>query len=195
MASGQFGTALSDLRRLFTGGTATGLSDAQLVQRFAQNRDEAAFAALVARHGPMVVAVCRGILREPQDVEDAFQATFLVLVRKARALWVGESLAAWLHRVSVRIAIKARSDTLRRREQARVLAAAAASPAPARSRSLDEILPVLHEEIDRLPEKYRLPIVCCDLEGLSRDQAANRLSWPPGTVAGRLVLCHSLIVG
>jgi Sigma-70 region 2 len=124
MVSGHFGAALPDLRRLFVEGTATGLSDAQLVRRFVQSRDEAAFAARVARHGPMVVAVCRGILRNPQDVEDAFQATFLVLVRKARTLWVSDSLPAWLYQVSVLIAIQARSDTLRRREQARALSAA-----------------------------------------------------------------------
>jgi RNA polymerase sigma factor (sigma-70 family) len=193
MAGGQVGTALRDLRRLFEGGSATGLSDAQLVRRFAHDHDQAAFEALVSRHGPMVVAVCRGILRNPQDIEDAFQATFLVLVRKARSLWVGDSLAAWLHQVSVRIALQARSDLGRQHERAMALAATRVNPAAERSRTLAEILPVLHEEIDRLPEKYRLPILCCDLEGLTRDQAAERLGWPPGSVAGRLARGRALL--
>ena len=98
------GTVLRQLDQLFGPGTVAGLSDAQLLARFRTQRDEAAFVALVARHGPMVLAVCRGVLRDEHAAEDAFQATFLILVRKASVLWVGESLGGWLHRVAHRVA-------------------------------------------------------------------------------------------
>src|SRR5438874_9701876 len=93
--------------------------DRQLLERFAGQRDEAAFAALVARHGPMVLGVCRGVLRDPHAAEDAFQATFLILVRKAGSLWVGESLDGWLHRVAYRVALQASTDAARRRARER----------------------------------------------------------------------------
>src|SRR3954447_14949916 len=110
MAMMQPRAVLQQIDRLFGVGTVAGLSDAQLLARFLDRRDEAAFVALVARHGPMVLAVCRGVLRDPHDAEDAFQATFLILVRKARSLWVGASLDGWLHRVAHRVALQAVAD-------------------------------------------------------------------------------------
>src|SRR5580692_11359616 len=97
-------SAMRQIQRVFVQGTATGLSDAQLLERFAADRDEASFEMLVARHGPMVLGVCRGVLHDPHDAEDAFQATFLVLARKARSLWVKGSLASWLYQIAIRIA-------------------------------------------------------------------------------------------
>ena len=185
MATTQTGTVLRQIGRLFGAGTVAGLTDAQLVARFRTDRDEAAFMALVARHGPMVMAVCRGVLRDDHAAEDAFQATFLILVRKAGALWVGESLGGWLHRVAHRVARQAHADGLRRRAR-ELKAARTAAPAEHSGGPDDDLRSLLHEEIDRLPERLRLPVVLCDLEGLTRDQAAERLRWTEGTVRGRL---------
>ena len=107
MASGTLGGTLRHLRDLFHDGTAIGLGDGQLLARYAPSNDEAAFEALVARHGPMVLATCRAVLRHEHDVEDAFQATFLVLARKARSVRAGDALGGWLHRVAYRAAVQA----------------------------------------------------------------------------------------
>jgi RNA polymerase sigma factor (sigma-70 family) len=180
---------LGPIRALFHLGVIGELSDGQLLERFATGRGESAelaFAALVERHGPMVLRICRNGLRDANDVEDAFQATFLVLVRRARALWVEDSLAPWLHRVARRIAGRARTNAARRRDRER--RAAAGRPATAPADEGDEgLMALLQEEIDRLPERCRVPVVLCDLEGLSHQQAARRLSWPIGTVKSRLM--------
>jgi DNA-directed RNA polymerase specialized sigma24 family protein len=118
MASGlAMSGTLRHLRDLFHDGTAVGLGDGQLLARYAADRDEAAFAALVARHGPMVLATCRAVLRHEPDVEDAFQATFLVLARKARTVRAGEALGGWLHRVAYRVALEASVRARRRRRR------------------------------------------------------------------------------
>ena len=133
----------------------------------------------------MVLRVCRHALGDPNDAEDAFQATFLVLVRKARSLWVRDSLGPWLHRVAHRVATRARLSAARRREHER--RAAAARPTLAVERGdWDELVALLHEEIDRLPERCRVPVVLCDLQGLTHEQAARHLGWPVGTVKSRL---------
>src|SRR5262249_15369119 len=138
--------------------------------------------ALVERHGPMVLRVCRGVLDDPHDREDAFQATFLVLLKKARALWVKDSLGPWLHQVAYRTASCARmAASCRRRHERRAAAVL-------KERHVDggnELGRLLHEEIERLPERYRSPIVLCDLEGCSHEQAARHLGWPIGTVKSR----------
>jgi RNA polymerase sigma factor (sigma-70 family) len=192
MMSERLGAVNDDYRRLWEAGTVSGLLDIQLLERFAAQRDELAFAALVARHGPLVWAVCRSILRDPNDVEDAFQATFLILARKAHSLWIGDSLCRWLYRVSFRVAQRARAqrDRRRHREQPGVEGVAPADEAESRR---DELLYVLDDEIDRLPEKYRLPIVLCRLDGLTRTQAADQLGWRPGTVATRLTRGQELL--
>ncbi len=194
MAIGAANSAAGDIRRLFDGGTVAGLDDVQLLERFAARGDGPAFASLVARHGPMVLGVCRGVLRDPHDAEDAFQATFLVLVRKAGSLAGVRSLGGWLYRVAYRVALEAdaRSERRRRREARGVEMDAVAD----RRRDGDaELGPVIHEELRRLPEKYRDPIVLCDLEGLTREQAADHLRWPVGTVSGRLARARELLRG
>jgi RNA polymerase sigma factor (sigma-70 family) len=186
--------ALGQIQRLFDEGTLTGLTDAQLLARFLNGRDEEAFGVLVSRHGPMVLAVCRGVLKNQADAEDAFQAAFLVLFRKAGGLRSTGSLGSWLYRVAYRIALRANAVSARRRQRFReedVMAAEAASSGEA---ELDrELLPILHAEIDRLPDKYRAPIALCYLEGLSYEQAAHQLGWPLGTVGSRIARARELL--
>jgi RNA polymerase sigma factor (sigma-70 family) len=180
---------LRQMLALFNLGVIGELSDGQLLERFATAGGEAAelaFAALVERHGPMVLRICRNCLRDANDVEDAFQATFLVLVRRARALWVEDSLAPWVHRVARRIAVRARANAARRRDRERRAAEGRPVMAPGDEPD-DGLVALLHEEIDRLPERCRVPVVLCDLEGLTHEQAARRLSWPIGTVKSRLM--------
>jgi RNA polymerase sigma factor (sigma-70 family) len=166
MAGAQMGAALQHVQWLFSEGSATGLSDTQLLSRFALRRDEAAFAALLARHGPMVLSVCRAILRNPTDAEDAFQAAFLVLARKARSSWAEGQLGGWLHKVAYRIAVRACADTSRRRLHERRAAEGAVMEYTHLDLD-DDLWPALHEEIARLPVRFRLPIVLCCLEGLT----------------------------
>ncbi len=194
MASARPGMALQQIQRLFDEGTLLGLTDAQLLERFLDRRDEGAFAALVARHGPMVLAVCRGVLKDQSDAEDAFQATFLVLFRKAGGLKSAGSLGSWLYRVAYRIAIRANAVAARRRErpiEEVTMAGEAAVPGePAGDR---ELLPIIHAEIDRLPDRYRAPIALCYLQGLSYEQAARQLGWPLGTVGSRIARARELL--
>ena len=152
---------------------------------------EAAFAALVARHGPMVLGVCRRALADPNDVEDAFQATFLVLVRRARSVRVGDSLGRWLYGVARRVAAKAQARCERARVRSVPLEREPVASEPPADRI--ELLAALDEEVSRLPEKYLAPVVLCDLEGLTHAQAAARLRWPVGTVSGRLSRARDLL--
>jgi|GEM_PF-766575 len=185
MANERSETALRDLQRLFGEGTVAGLTDAQLLGRFVASRDEAAFAALVAAHGPMVMAICRRVLSNSNDFEDAFQATFLVLARKARSVRAEGSLGAWLYRVAHRVAVEANRDAVRRREREMRAAVMSASyrddgGAP------DDFGPALHEELARLPEKFRRPVVLCYLEGKTQGEAAAELRWSGATLRRRL---------
>ncbi len=185
MAIGKDRAVQRQLRTLFSVGTIRELTDGQLLERFATDRGEAAelaFAVLVERHGPMVLRVCRGVLADPHETQDAFQATFLVLVRKARALWVRDSLGPWLHQVAYRTATHARSTAARRRRHER---RAAVSQRESRAEAEDELGRILHEEIEQLPERYRAPLILCDLQGRSHEQAARHLGWPIGTVKSR----------
>ncbi|RUL88664.1 sigma-70 family RNA polymerase sigma factor [Tautonia sociabilis] len=181
------GIASRELRLLFAAGTLGGETDGELLARFESNRDglgELAFGALVDRHGPMVLRVCRGLLPDPNDAEDAFQATFLVLSRKAGALRERDSIAPWLLGVARRVASRARVDAARRRRHEQ--GAAALRPCWANDREPEGFDPAVIEEVDRLPERFREPIVLCHLEGLTHEQAAQRLGWPVGTVRSRL---------
>jgi RNA polymerase sigma factor (sigma-70 family) len=171
---------------LFREGTLGSLSDAQLLERFLASGAAAgaAFDVLMTRRGPMVLGVCRRILRDVHAAEDSFQATFLVLVRRAGAIRRRESLGPWLHGVARRVALRARTAALVRQERE---ARAAIDPATALAEPVaDDLGPALHAEIVRLPEKYRAPIVLCYLDGRTIDEASRQLGWPAGTVGGRL---------
>ncbi|WP_237722735.1 sigma-70 family RNA polymerase sigma factor [Singulisphaera acidiphila] len=162
------------------------MTDGQLLERFAAAQGEAAelaFEVLVERHGPMVLRVCRGVLADSHEAQDAFQATFLVLVGKARTLWVRDSIGPWLHQVAYRTAACARSAAARRRRHEQ---AAAERTKESQVETQDELGPVLHEEIARLPDRFRAPLVLCDLEGGTYEQAARHLGWPVGIVKSRL---------
>ncbi len=192
MATVSKGTASQQIERLFAGGSMAGLTDGQMLARFLTHHDEVAFAAIVERHGPMVLAVCRGVLRDAHDAEDAFQATFLTLVRRASSLWVGDSLGGWLHRVAFRVSLRAKNEAARRRvveQKGGELAAARGMP----ERSIEDLRLVLLAEIDRLPQRLRLPLVLCDLQGLTRLQAADQLRWTEGTLRGRLTKARTLL--
>ena len=176
------------LRTLFSDGALGRLSDAELLERFADREGEgaeAAFAALVGRHGPRVLGACLRVLGDPHEAEDAFQATFLVLARKAGAIGRREQLAGWLHGVALRTALKARAHSARRRRRERDAAPTIEATLAAEDR--DELRGVLDEEIARLPEKYRDPVVLCHLEGVSRSEASRRLCCPENTLNVRLL--------
>jgi RNA polymerase sigma factor (sigma-70 family) len=165
-------------------------TDAALVLRWTTDAEPGALEALVRRHGNMVFGVCRRVLGNSPDADDAFQATFLLLVRKAHSLARPEQVAGWLHAVALRVARKARAVRARRRVREVPVVDLAAPIPPEDGRELRE---VLDEELDRLPEKYRLPIVLCELEGRTLDEAAQLLGWPKGTVAGRLSLGREML--
>ena len=155
--------------------SASGPSDAQLLDAFLNRHDEAAFEALVRRHGPMVHSVCRRVVGNIHDADDAFQATFIVLVRKAGTLRSRPLLAGWLYGVACRNARKARAMSQKRRAKEKH---AAEQPRPEASTNgvPEELLARLDEELNRLPERYRLPVVLCELQGHSRKQAAQTLN-------------------
>ncbi len=182
MASTRLGETLRSIHLLFSGQSVVGQSDAALLRRFVASRDEEAFGALVARHGPMVCAVCRDVLRDSHDVEDAFQATFLILVRRAGSLWVDESLGGWLYRVAYHVAIRANREASRRRTREQSGIDFAAVPAP----NADNHDAELHEAIARLPERFRRPLVLCDLEGMPQLEAARVLKCGEATLRRRL---------
>jgi RNA polymerase sigma factor (sigma-70 family) len=182
VASNRTSLGISHLLRTVRAHDAEGQSDGQLLRQFLARHDEATFVALVKRHGAMVLGVCRRVLRNEADAEDAFQATFLVLVRKAGSLASRAVLGDWLHGVARRTALNAKRLAVRRRAKEQAMARPEAQGEGER----DDWLPLLDEELSRLPEKYRLPIVLCGLEGRTRREAAEQLRWPEGTVAGRL---------
>jgi RNA polymerase sigma factor (sigma-70 family) len=181
-----------DLVTLFGLGAVGRLSDAELLARFVRRQDaassEVAFSALVSRHGPMVLGVCRRMLGDDHAAADAFQAVFLVLARKAPTVWVDDSLGRWLYGVSVRVARRAR--TVARAERVRVQALDGLDPpdesAAGDPRCRDDLRAAIDEEIARLPGRYRSAVVLCYLEGLTQEQAARRLRCPVGTVQSRL---------
>jgi RNA polymerase sigma factor (sigma-70 family) len=178
----------NQLTSLLRFGVVGDCSDEQLLQRFLTARDgadQAAFTALVVRHGPVVFSVCREVLGNAYDAEDAFQATFLVLARKAASVRKLDSLASWLHRVALRVAIHAKAEGARRRLYERRLAVMKAVQVAREEESL-EGRRELHEEIARLPERYREPVVLYYLEGLTTEEAAMRIGCPLGTVLSRL---------
>jgi len=168
-------------------------TDGQLLGRFVASRDQAALAALVRRHGPMVWGVCRRILRGHHDAEDAFQATFLVLVRKAPSVRRPEAVANWLYGVARQTARKARAALTRRRTRESQVAALPETEAPPQTDPRTDLRPLLDEALSRLPEKYRTALVLCDLEGRTRKEGARQLGLPEGTLAGHLTRGRALL--
>ncbi len=192
MASGQGGGVIAEVDRLYRLGTAAAMTEGQLLGRFAADRDEASFTALVAIHGPMVLGVCHRVLSGSDDVDDAFQATFLVLARKAGSIRRPDLLGPWLHGVARRVSVRIRSQAARRRAVERPGAELLAM-----TRDIDgdrhELGAILDEEIGRLPERFRRPLVLCDLEGRTREEAARDLRWTTGTVRGRLAKAREIL--
>jgi RNA polymerase sigma factor (sigma-70 family) len=192
MARGPLGHILHQFQRLIATRQDGAPSDGQLLERFAAQHDENAFALLVQRHGPMVLNVCRRVLQDEHAGEDAFQAAFLVLVRRAGALDGRGSVASWLYTVAYHIALRARADAARRRAQeSQVRPMPAAEPPP--DADWQELRPLLDEELSRLPDKYRAPLVLCYLEGMTNEQAARELGWPTGSMAKRLARARQLL--
>ncbi|SIO58256.1 RNA polymerase sigma factor, sigma-70 family [Singulisphaera sp. GP187] len=185
MAIGHRGAVLRQIERVFSLGTLSGMSEEQLLDHFTARHDEAAFEALIARHGPMVWGLCRRLLHDPHDAEDAFQATFLVLLRKAGTLREPGQLSPWLYGVAFRVASRVRSDPARRREKEGKVAKPEAVVSDL-SREVDGLRSAIDEEVNRLPEKYRRPVILCHLEGLTYEEAARQLQWTTGMVKGRL---------
>jgi polysaccharide export outer membrane protein len=188
VASARSGGDLGRLRALFDVGTMAGLTDGQLLDRFAAGPAEVAelaFAALVERHGPMVMRTCARALHDRHDAEDAFQATFLVLARRGVSIRLGDSVGCWLHGVAMRVAANARAAARRRRlHEGRKAEATASAAAP--DRAADDLGRILHEEFDRLPARLREAAVLVLLEGCSHEEAALRLGRPIATVRSRL---------
>src|SRR5262245_43214786 len=176
---------LRHITRLFANETA---SDVDLLAQFARSRSDAAFAALVQRHGPMVRSVCRRVLGNSDAADEVFQATFLILARKANSLAQPTALAGWLHSVAFRTARKARASQSAPRMVP--LPADVAQPErrtdPLAEITARELLAIIDEEIARLPQVFRLPVILCCLEGYTQVEAAQRLGWSPGSVKGRL---------
>jgi RNA polymerase sigma factor (sigma-70 family) len=191
MAAGRVNKLWRVLRRAAApdGGDMT---DGRLLERFVTRHDEDAFAALVRRHGPMVLGVCRRVLRQEQDAEDAFQATFLVLARRAASVGRPELLANWLYGVACRTAKAARRAASRRRAKERQVAEMPEPAAPPES-PWHDVRPLLDEELSRLPDRYRVAVVLCDLEGKTRQEAARQLGWPEGSVSSRLARARDML--
>jgi RNA polymerase sigma factor (sigma-70 family) len=168
------------------------LTDQVLLRRFVQSQDEAAFAALVRRHGPMVIGTCRRVLQHAQDTEDAFQASFLVLARKAPSIQNYQSLAGWLYKVAYRIALRARARRSQRQLRENCLAGKTDFKSVLQHgvgcmERTSEIDALVDDEVQRLPEKYRTPVLLCYLQGRTNEEAARQLRCPTGTVKIRLL--------
>src|SRR5260370_11266732 len=192
MASRQATAVLGHIRKLVAVQSAKQLSDRELLRRFVDAHDETAFATLMHRHGPMVLSACQRVLHRTQDAEDACQATFLVLARKAASQRWQESVANWLYGVARRLALKARSAAARRH-----VIEHGKPPRPPVDPLADitarELQTALDEELIRLPEKYRAPILLCCLEGHARDEAAQQLGWPLPILKSRLEQAREML--
>jgi len=192
MPSDQLSQVVQRLRKAALVRDGGGLTDGQLLACFATQRDEAAFEALVRRHGPMVLAVCRRVIGNLHDAEDAFQATFLILVRKAASLRSRELVGNWLYGVAYRTALKARAAAARqhtREKQVKDMPHPQAQPEAA----WQDWQPLLDQELNRLPDKYRVPVVLCELEGRTRKEVARQLGIPQGTLSSRLATAKHML--
>jgi RNA polymerase sigma factor (sigma-70 family) len=192
MATNQLKQVIQTLREASRPPEAAGPTDGQLLESYVSSREETAFAALVYRHGPMVWGVCRRVLQSHQDAEDAFQATFLVLVRKAASVLPRELVGNWLYGVAHQTALKARSTSVKRRTREKQVTAMP-EPALEQQKLWNDLQPLLDRELSRLPNKYRAVIVLCDLEGKTRKEAAQHFNLPEGTVATRLATARTML--
>jgi RNA polymerase sigma factor (sigma-70 family) len=192
MDDGRLGDLIRRLRRGTDPG-AEGADDGQLLQQFAHHRDEAAFAALVDRHGPMVLGVCRRVLRDPHDADDAFQATFLVLAHKARSIGRPQALASWLYHTALRTALRAKLRRGRLRAREGGVADDLPTPEAVEDLAWHELRPALDEEVGRLPRKYRDAVVSCYLQEKTYAEAAQALGLAAGTVSSRLARARDIL--
>jgi RNA polymerase sigma factor (sigma-70 family) len=191
MAANQLNKVVRYLRDILPTQAGSLAADGELLRGYVKRRDEAAFESLVKRHGPMVLGVCRRVLHNAHDAEDAFQATFLVLVRKAASIRSPDTVGNWLYGVAYRTALAARRAATRR--QARESRGSQLLRPEPRHDLWENIRPVLDQELARLPDKYRLVVVVCDLEEKSRKEAAELLGLPEGTVASRLARARAML--
>src|SRR5438093_7143421 len=205
--SEQMDAVVQQIRYLAEGGRASPLTDQQLLERFLARKDEAAFAALVRRHGPMILSLCRRVLHHVQDAEDVFQATFLLLARKAASIRKQESVGSWLYGVAYRLAMKAKTDAAKRHIRPAIHRFAFAGrarsdkssevPDPLSEITWREVCTALDEELARLPHRCRAPLVLCYLESKTQDEALQQLGWSKSTFRrrleeGRTKLCSRL---
>jgi RNA polymerase sigma factor (sigma-70 family) len=192
MATGQLHSVLHNVRRTALLGDDGGPTDGQLLDVFLDHADEAAFETLVRRHGPMIWGVCLRVLGNAHDAEDAFQATFLVLVRKAATVWPRAQVGNWLYGVAYRTALKAKGAASKRRAREKQVADMPAT-AVSDTHAWSDLRLLLDRELNRLADRYRVPIVLCDLEGKSQREAARQLGWPEGTLMTRLARARRLL--
>jgi len=192
MSTLQMTSALRYFCRAALGQDGTSLTDGQLLEGFVRRREEDAFTALVQRHGPMVFGVCQRLLHNTCDAEDAFQATFLVLVHKAASLHSQETIGNWLYGVAYRVALKARAASVKRRLKESLAMNEHDRAAVDRDGWLD-LQPLLDRELNRLPDKYREPVVLCELQGKTRKDVARQLGIPEGTLSSRLATARELL--
>ncbi len=183
---------LQNIRRVALRCDEAGLTDGQLLDVYVRSREEAAFAALLRRHGPMVWGVCCRVLGNADEAEDAFQATFLVLVRKAASVAPREQIANWLYGVARQTAVKARAMAVKRKVREKQVNDFP-QPVVVEQNGRDDLLPLLDQELSRLPDKFRTAIVLCDLEGKSYKEAARQLGCPEGTLAARLARGRAML--
>lgn len=192
MATSQMNEMIQWIRRAVLDGSEADLTDGQLLESFIRNREEAAIAALVRRHGPMVWAVCHRVLRNHHDAEDAFQATFLVLLRKAASIVSREKLANWLYGVAHQTSLNAKETAARRKGRERQVIDMP-EPKVAEPDLWLHLQPFLDQDLSRLPDKYRITIVLCDLERKTRKEAARQLMIPEGTLSSRLTTARTML--
>ena len=196
MATQQLRTVLRQIRGIIGHANDQGVADSRLLERFVCTGDEAAFEVLVWRHGPMVLALCRRVLRDSHDAEDALQATFLTLARKAGSISKRESVGSWLYKVAYRIALRAKVSAANRGALEKQLALTRPElnySQPALEATREELNEILDDELNRLPEKYRAPIVLCFLQGKSLSEAAQELDCPRGTISTRLTRAREIL--